>query len=357
MKIALLTYFGADNYGAVLQSYATIKALKVRGHDVDLVNFIIPKPSRSWLKNLLLYPKHLKFERFRKKYFLHITAKYSTLSELQASPPIADCYLVGSDQTWNPDLSKDKAKGFFLDFGDKSVIRVSYASSFGVSEWKDSKWISKNEAEILLKRFDLISVREDSGIRILNNCFNIPNAQLVADPVMLFENYNELTGVIKPKDEIVLYKFVYSDKFYMIAKKIGEELNLPVRSLGSIRHIKGVKCNYPENVDEWIRNIAGASYVMTDSFHGSVLSLLYKKQFVVFPGNPKRETRLKSLLSYLNLSERYVIVDHPVGDVVRLLKTPIDYVEVHRKIAELRNKSNSFLDSLSNRVERKKTER
>ena len=106
MKIALLTYFAADNYGAVLQAYATIKALEQQGHEVQLVNYVIPEPPRSWLKNILLYPKHLKFQSFRKKYFKNISRSYRSTTELQQNPPQADCYLVGSDQTWNPFISR-----------------------------------------------------------------------------------------------------------------------------------------------------------------------------------------------------------------------------------------------------------
>ena len=79
MRIALLTYFAADNYGATLQAYATIKAFEREGHKVELVNYVIPEPENPLFKRILLFPKHLKFKSFRKKYFKNITSRYNSI--------------------------------------------------------------------------------------------------------------------------------------------------------------------------------------------------------------------------------------------------------------------------------------
>ena len=346
MRIALFTYYNVNNYGAVLQSYATIKALKKYGHEVELINIRIPESPSSIFKKILLYPKFLKFERFRKKYFEKVSIRYDSIGSIQANPPIADCYLVGSDQTWNPDLSKDKAKVFFLDFKCENVVKASYASSFGVSRWGDTQWINKEEVKRLLQDFQIVSVRELSGLKILEDVFEVSNASLVLDPVMLFDDYTELTGNVKRNGEIILYKFVYSDRFYEQCRNIGKILSLPIRSIGSIRRIKGMRCSYPETIENWIRRIAGAEFVVTDSFHGTVLSILYKKQFIVYKGNYRRMTRLESLLNMLNLSNRLVQEGDSLEDVVKRLRCPIDYVSVHYKILELRGFSQNVLRSL-----------
>lgn len=347
MKIALLTYFAADNYGAVLQTYATIKALEQCGNEVEIVNFVIPESPRPWLKKMMLYPKHLKLEKFRRNYFKCISKPYKTLEALQKNPPNADCYLVGSDQTWNPELSKDKAKGFFLDFGDESILRASYASSFGMSEWENTNWINKEDAKRLLHNFRFVSVRENSGLRILSDLFNVKKAVHVADPVMLFNDYSELIGNVISSNEIVLYKFINSESFYIKSKAIGKRLHLPVRSVGSIRRIKGVICSYPESLHEWLRRIASAKFVMTDSFHGTVLSLLYGKQFVVCTGNPKRITRLISLLEMLDLSDRYVQDTDSADVIMERLLTPINYHQVNSKIEDFRQSSFKYIESIS----------
>ena len=86
---------------------------------------------------------------------------------MQSDPPKADCYLVGSDQTWNPDISDQMAQGFFLAFGGKDVIRASYAASFGKDKWEDTKWINSEDVKRLMSTFDFVSVREASGVKLL----------------------------------------------------------------------------------------------------------------------------------------------------------------------------------------------
>lgn len=346
MKIALLTYFAADNYGATLQAYATIKALEQCGYEVELVNFVIPEPPRSFVKNMLLYPKHLKFERFRRTYFHHLSRRYKTLKALQDDPPKADCYLVGSDQTWNPDISLYMAKGFFLDFGDEKVLRASYAASFGKDVWGNTQWLSDEEAKKLLGRFNFVSVRETSGVKLLNERFEVKKVKQVLDPVLLYERYPELLDNLTLSNEIVLYKLTNSSNFYEKCREIGRQMSLPLRSIGSIRRIKDVRCSYPESLEGWMRRIVGAEYVITDSFHGTVVSLLYGKQFVSCVGNPQLVTRLKSLLDILGLSDRFVQDSNDANTILAKLKEPIDYNRVYEKLKYLRADSLVFLKNL-----------
>ena len=147
MKIELFTYFSADNYGATLQTYSTIKILEKLGHCVELANYKIPEPKHSILKKILLYPKHLRFNRFRNKYFLNISENFCSYKDLYERPPLADCYLTGSDQTWNPEISKNMAPGFFLNFGDDNILRGSYSASIGMDQWEDTIWINKNDVK------------------------------------------------------------------------------------------------------------------------------------------------------------------------------------------------------------------
>ena len=345
MKIALLTFFSADNYGAILQAYATVKALQAYGHEVELVDYSISEPSPLF-KKILLYPKHLKFECFRRKYFPMKTRKYPTFETLRSNPPIADCYLVGSDQVWNVELSQYKIRGFLLDFGGEQIIRASYASSFGVENWIDSKWIKYDDAKQLFERFDYISVRETSGLNILSNRFYIRNVKSVIDPVMLFSNYSELTGPVVPRNDIVLYKLHDSAAFYSLSKHLGARLGISVRSIGSIRRIKGIECHYPDGVEGWIRSIAGARFIMTDSFHGTVLSILYARQFVVFNGLKERFTRISSLLELLDLSDRIVAEQDTKEHILEVLCKPINYKLVHEKVSSLRKESLCYISNI-----------
>lgn len=346
MKIALLTYFAADNYGAVLQAYATIKALEQKGHEVTLVNYIIPEPSRSWMKNLLLYPKHMKLERFRRKWFKRLTRPYYSTSELQQDPPKADCYLIGSDQTWNPFISREMTRGFFLDFGDDKVLRTTYAASFGMSEWEDSEWMTFENAKRLLGRFDFISIRETSGVTLLRDKFGVKDVTQVVDPALLFPRFDELTGAMTQGDELILYKLVNSANYYEHARQLGRLLDCPLRSIGSIRRIKGVRCAYPESLEGWMRRLASARYVITDSFHGTVVSLLYGRQFVICVGNSKRITRIQSLLAQLGLEDRIFLDTDSVKLMEEKLRQTINYENVHKRMQTLRQQSLEYLEKI-----------
>lgn len=345
MKIALFTYFAADNYGATLQAYATIKALEQLGHEVELVNYVIDEPKRPKLKNIILFPKHLKFNQFRKKYFRHLSRPYHSYKELMASPPMADCYLIGSDQTWNADISKDKAKGYFLDFGNDKTLRGSYAASIGKIVWEDTPWIKKEDAQRGLDRFNFLSIREQSGVDLLQNEFG-KKATLVIDPVLLFNSYPELTGKLKETNELIIYKLINSTAFYKKVKDIGSQMNITCRSIGSIRQLHGYKHSYPESIEQWIRRIATAKYVITDSFHGTVISILYHRPFAFVIGNPKRATRILSLLNLLGLEERLISDKSHDSEIKKVLLRPIQWIDIDKKLSQMRTESIHFLKAI-----------
>ena len=129
-------------------------------------------------------------------------------------------------------------KAFFLALVTKDVIRASYAASFGKDKWEDTKWINSEDVKRLLSNFDFVSVRETSGLKLLKENFGVKDATQVLDPVLLFDDYPELTGKITSSDEIILYKLVNSAEFYTKCRNIGEHLSLPLRSIGSLRRIK-----------------------------------------------------------------------------------------------------------------------
>ena len=135
MKVSILTYHWEDNYGATMQAYATYRAVKESGHTPEFIDLRLPyAPS---LKSRLVFGlKRYRFNNFRKKHFKNLTDKtYRSVEELRRNPPASDCYLVGSDQTWNPQIGKKLLPAFFLTFGDDSVRRVTYATSIGLNDW------------------------------------------------------------------------------------------------------------------------------------------------------------------------------------------------------------------------------
>ena len=343
MKVALLTYFKTLSYGATLQTYATVKVLESLGHEVELINLEIPNPYGR-IKGLLLFPKWIKTWLFRKKYFKHVTRKYVDSAELRQNPPQADIYMVGSDQTWNLDISGDKASSFFLDFVKDNSKKVTYAASFGKERLENTNWITVEEVTSLLHQFKHIAIREKSGKDMLAS-MGIDSVQVV-DPALLFKDYNELVGDVCDRNELVLFKVDNSAAFYDKAAIVGRNISLPICSLGSLRRIKGMRCPYPDGLEGWMRRLVSARYILTDSFHGLVISLLYHKQFVLILGDPRKTTRLRSLAHLVGLDDRIMDVETPVSDIITKLQQQIDYGKVDEILEKEREFSLSYLKSI-----------
>lgn len=350
MKVALLTIYNVINYGAELQAYATCRVLEKLGCDVELIDLRLNYSKAPLLSRILYWKQNHSFKMFRRFAFPKKTCRYQSLEALKQNPPIADLYLVGSDQVWNTDITREIASAFFLDFGADSIKRASYASSFGSEEWKGKPEITRIALK-RLKEFVGVSVREQSGLEILKNKFGIESV-LVLDPTMLFDGYSALAGEVKQKNEIVCYKFIQNDDFFSVGRYISSKLQSPIRILNSNNRVhRGYKYNYPSGVKEWVKSIAESSFVLTDSFHGLAFSIIYRKQFIVFVANPNRIGRLQNLLEMLGLEDRlyYSYDDIYANDN---WKKTIDYAMVETKLNELRKKSWNFLYKIINSIEK-----
>ena len=351
MKIALLTIWHEKNYGAEMQTYATVKALQQLGHKVEVISYRLGEPEHPTAKqkvvfflNSLTIQEH-KFQKFWNKY-IPSGRYYASLKELQENPPKADLYLVGSDQVWNPVLTKNKAATYFLDFGSENIRRASYASSFGTDKWLGDDVLTKL-ARNRLNQMEMISTREKSGVKILKDVFGI-DAINVLDPTLLHKGYDELTGEIKEKNTLAFYPLSGFPELEQYCKKLAAELGLDFVNINKMEYlIRRVVWNRP-GVEEWVRSIAEARFVVTPSFHGFAFSLIYHKPFVVIQnhnGGPVK-TRIMSLLEQLGLEDRFFtsIEDFKKSDI---LQKPVDYEAVDRKLAELREVSYNFLRNLS----------
>lgn len=351
MKIALLTIWHEKNYGAEMQTYATVKALQQLGHKVEVISYRLGEPEHPTAKqkvvfflNSLTIQEH-KFQKFWNKY-IPSGRYYASLKELQENPPKADLYLVGSDQVWNPVLTKNKAATYFLDFGSENIRRASYASSFGTDKWLGDDVLTKL-ARNRLNQMEMISTREKSGVKILKDVFGI-DAINVLDPTLLHKGYDELTGEIKEKNTLAFYPLSGFPELEQYCKKLAAELGLDFVNINKMEYlIRRVVWNRP-GVEEWVRSIAEARFVVTPSFHGLAFSLIYHKPFVVIQnhnGGPVK-TRIMSLLEQLGLEDRFFtsIEDFKKSDI---LQKPVDYEAVDRKLAELREVSYNFLRNLS----------
>lgn len=341
MKIGLLTYHHSVNYGAMLQSYATVKALRSLGHEVEFIN--IRQEETRGTNPVLFYFKLKALKKFVHKFYPPETREFDSIEELRKADFNYDCMIVGSDQVWNPQISKDKCLAYFLDFGGEDIRRLSYASSFALSKWPTNNNELTAAVAKALNRFSGLSVREKTGQQILKETFHL-DSTLVVDPTMLFEDYDEVTGHVNENGNVVAYLLNRTPMQMQKAIELSKAFGKRPKLISTIRPTKGFAYVYPPSIEGWIRYIGGAGLVITDSFHGLVFSLLYKRNFVVITPENGRNSRLKDLLTSYGLSDRYFLEtdDIPYN---KLINTPIDYTCVFKIMNEQRNSSWEFLIS------------
>lgn len=343
-KISILTFSKGDSYGAVLQSYALATILREWGHQVEFIHLYW---LNSWRQFLLkkLTPISYRFEEFRKLYLSPFSKPCSSFEDLAEVTKNTDICIVGSDQVWNPDITKQYMLHYFFDFLPENTYRIAYAASFGIHQWRTTGY----ETEIieLLKKFSYISVREDSAIHICEDVFRV-EAVKVLDPTFLIENYMERLHLIKcTSSNIISFKFSTNSEYYKLLSHMGNKLQKRVVSLDPIRlntssEILNFKLAPFSSVESWLHYILNAELVITDSFHCTVFSILFKKQFIVIPGDYKRVDRIHSLLKELNLLDRY----YPkIEDLYKADSwcNSIDYSSVFEIIAKQREHSLDFL--------------
>ena len=342
MKIGLLTYHHSGSYGATLQTYATCKVLQKLGHDVTIINLSLAEYGYS-LKGLVVLPKDIATHCLWKRIYPKLTREYKTSEALRNAKFDFDVLMVGSDQVWNPEISKDLCLSFFLDFGDPNIKRLSYASSFGISVWPEKYEKYKDAISRALSRFNAVSVREATGRKLLKEYFGFEST-LVIDPTLLITDYSEITGELKDNNRLICFTMNHTLKQLTVVKEFAEFMGEKPYQMASIRPFKGFKYIYPPTLPSWLRYIAGAKFVVTDSFHGLVFCLQYHKQFVVITPDNGRNSRMKDLLILLGLENRFYRENDQIS-FSKILNESIDYESVDRLLAAERSKSLNFLNN------------
>lgn len=349
MKIALLTIWHCYNFGAELQAYATIKILQQLGHDVEMINIRLSDCAHPNINGRLgnfiskFGPSHRSFRKFWNKH-IPTTKRYKTFKALQSSPPKADIYIVGSDQVWNPEITGDFTSLYFLDFGPDNIKRISYASSFGVENWKQPQL--KEHVLNLLKRFKTVTCREESGVKLLETNFGI-KAHNVVDPTLLLQDYSNLTGKTTQRSTLVYYPLHHDPELKKNSIEIASQLGLQPINNNENKTIIGSVVWDRVSIPLWIKNIAEAEFVITRSFHGMIFSIIHKRQFAVVSSKNGRNTRLTNLLHRLGLDARFFKSFEELKSA-KPWKQPIDYNVVTPKLNLIREESLNILkDSIA----------
>lgn len=339
MKIGIMTFHWATNYGAVLQAYALQQALSGMGHDAVLIDYYPAKFKKTFLnclrlKRIYLIPKSLKsigkekkIEVFRKKY-LKRTAYYSQSTQLHSTAEKFDCYICGSDQIWNQSFVRSSERKnnmvYFLNFAPEGKIIASYAASFGATTYPED--LQKDLKEVLL-RFDAISVREQSGVEIINR-LGIEDVQMVPDPTLLLtaEVYESLLCNKENSKYACLYMLHGKQK-----DAVPLVNDLKERDFGCV-------CCDGDSVEKWLETIRFAEFVVTNSFHGIVFSILFHRPFaaILIEGSGMND-RITTLLEVLGLSDRIYKGDYA------MLDAEIDWAKVDKELEAYRQCGYDFL--------------
>lgn len=373
MKIAILTQPLGTNYGGMVQAYALQKVLKDHGHDVVTIDRQFAR--RSYLRRVLSLGKYLVLKILGKEQPIRLTdrKRERILSEnhefikqhINMSKSIFstdevrahfqsggyDAVVVGSDQTWRPRYSPDLFN-FYLDFAlDKDVVKISYASSFGVDEWEYTAEQTAKCRE-LIKQFSFVGVRETSGVRLCVDYLG-REAVSVLDPTLLLlpEDYSALWS--HPSDVIVPssgYVFAYVlDETPYKSKVVRVASDRISGSVWKCQPKRTLKQSYQGDLSDfsfpapaaWLRSFAQSSMVITDSFHGCVFSIIFNKPFIAVGNERRGLARFQSLLSEFGLSDRLILDGD--SSFESLLTTNIDWVRVNKKLAAARKRSVDLL--------------
>lgn len=333
-KINLLTIHWGCSYGGTMQTYATIKILRQLGHEVVLINLIHPKSNNLFrnIRSISLFIRIVQFSLFRYFYFGKTTNKMFSIEEKYL--PKADYTIVGSDQVWNSDITTSLKASYFLDFVNEGQ-KISYASSFGKSDWTEDENYT-NYIKKQLDEFKAVSVREESGLQICKNVFGIHAIQVI-DPTLMHSNYDELIKSNKPIHEIFPFLLAKTNNSKNICELVSNKLGIPLFSRNRIHNYFG------RSPKEWLRRMKNSSYIITDSFHGLAFSIIFHKQFLVVCADVRKFTRLQSLLSLLHLEERFIKSPEDLANRIDIIQKVVDYNIIDSILDSERKKSLSFL--------------
>ena len=371
MKIGVLTLPLHNNFGGILQAYALQKVLKDFGHNVVLIDKSRYVSLGPWYKKYPIYIKRSinKFifgkniivkadieqnrflktiakytEPFIEKYIRRVYTKdFSNIRERDF-----DVLIAGSDQVWRPQYFFSKIENAYLDFAKEwKIKRIAYAASFGTEEWEYTEEQTNNCAT-LLKKFNAVSVRESSAVKLCYDNFGV-KAEHVLDPTMLLckEDYIKLfkdCNTAQSDGNLFCYILDEGEEKKSIIDCIAKEKGLKPFYVNS--RYEDLDAPLEERiqqpVEKWLRAFYDAEFIITDSFHACVFSIIFNKQFIVYGNRERGLARFNSLLSIFGLEERIVSTKE---EATKAISEPINWEKVNESHRQWKEKSMSFLNN------------
>lgn len=380
-KIGLLTWHTYENYGTYLQWYALTKVLSDFGNDVYTINYI-PRPiaqsnilpdkpltlishyakrliskmsKESPLSDEFLTKRHEKFQEFRKLEFFKFTKQCETASDLFSLNKDFDYFVCGSDQIWSP-ICFDSH--YFLDFVNDKTKKIAYAPSIGSDEVKNP--FIKEKIFSLIKDIAFVSIRENRGKELIKeNCgIDVP---VVLDPTLLLSqsDWNNIadSNYKVPENYILCYFLGNNEKYWKQVKNLSEKTKIPMLVIPVYKKDFNRTDKVPKDIGptQFITLVKNASFVCTDSYHGSIFSFIYKKQFALFSRFKQNDfrnqnSRIDTLTHNLYLKSRRVNENNSLWQIYN---TQFDYASAQEQYNILFNKSVEYLQTALNSASEK----
>lgn len=385
-KIGLCLAYSGQNYGMLLQAYATQQILEEKGYDTEIINYIADKKRKlrldpgllvvAWnrlVKRLKTAPKsepldlvhrQNKHDRiaasntFRNNH-LHNIVDYRGIDALKkAGSENYDAVLVGSDQQWLPLVAFSNFRT--MRFVPDHIPKLTYSASFGVSKLPR---YTRRAAGQFLNRLDHISVREASGKEIVESVSR-KQATLVLDPTYLLnaQQWAERMPIERPMEEpyVLCYFLGNNEESKKAARAYAVKKGLKLVTILSDESQSPIDVSFADKVitgkgpDAFLNLIRHAEYVMTDSFHGIAFSIIHSRQFFVFYRNKptdknSRNTRIDNILNTFNILNR--LVSNP-ADWLENEPAAIDYSALDDILDRRRNESMAYLDNALRSIEK-----
>lgn len=355
MKIGIITFHRAINYGGVLQAFALQKIISNEGYDCEIIDYYCPFIEEHYrtkkyftvlqikrFVSTILYNGELKrnvkgFEEFSSKYLRVSDTKYN-FDNLVKTNEIYDRFITGSDQVWSPTCAGFDP-GYFLTFVEDNSKKISYAASFGTKEIPTSK---VEEYTRRIEHFEAISVREKSGTRIVQKLSG-REAELVLDPTLLLNREQWATffsDECKVRENYILVYMISEDnQILKAAKEVAQRTNRDVIYINDrIYKAKGVENIRKISPDKWVQLFLNAEMIFTNSFHGIAFSINFNKDFYAYhlQGNNVANERIDNIINMFALNERLNKKDIHTN-------RSIGYKDINEQLELLRKNSIEFL--------------
>ena len=368
-KVAILTQPLHTNFGGTLQAYALQNVLMEIGCEVETINYR-KADNTNFRKMLSLLKNFLKKQRENYPFFKveqlvreknhskFIKNNISLSVEINDSEELYNYIksnnfnniIIGSDQVWRKSYSPN-INDFFFEFieHDKEICKITYAASFGLNHWE----YSTKETEYLKKlicNINNISVRECSAVDLCKKHLNV-DVKLVLDPTLLLtkEDYIRNFNLKKIENKKGIFKYILDSNacsevtLTHVADKLDKKIfsEQPKKIVREGLFLFDIENYVYPSIESWLNAFYSADYIVTDSFHGSVFSIIFNKPFIAIVNKDRGASRFESLFNLLGLSERLIYDDTLINE--KILCLDMNYTEINQKLENLRVDSLKWL--------------